>query len=106
MRQQGLPGVKLGKAILFDPEDVHLFIKARKEVLCLVQPGDPTSNGTRIGGAGTSSTGRMAEPGNAARALLTAKKLIGSSHNSLSTTEGEADLSVRVIHHNFRSPPH
>src|SRR4051812_37802694 len=55
MRQKGLRHVPLGKAILYDEADVAAFIEASKVSLCQDQTPARASNGSRRGGASTSS---------------------------------------------------
>lgn len=75
MRQQGLAGVRLGKAYLFDAADVQAFIEAKKDRPC----PDPTKaqncDGSRPGNPTTSPGMRKAANDSVQRALATAAKL-------------------------------
>jgi excisionase family DNA binding protein len=55
MRANGLPFVRLGKASLFDVDDVAAFIAASKESLCPVRTPARASNGSSAGNRSISS---------------------------------------------------
>ncbi len=55
MRDRGLPAARLGKAFLYDHDDVVAFIQGAKETRCQDRIAAPTSNGSRRGAASISS---------------------------------------------------
>lgn len=75
MRQQGLPGVRIGKTYLFDPADVEAFIAARKEVPCPAPTKAPGCAGSPDGAAITSPGTRKAANASAQQARLTSARL-------------------------------
>lgn len=73
MRQQGLAGVRIGRAYLFDADDVQAFIESRKE--CPAPTKAPSCDGSRPGNPTTSPGTTRAANDSAQRALATAARL-------------------------------
>ena len=103
MRQQGLPAVRLGKAYLYDPDDVHEFIAKRKVSQCPGRTEVRTSSSSSSGERSTSTGASKAPPGSDQQALQTAEKL-----KRLSSSSSKDDTAPtgqgRVIQANFLSP--
>ncbi|AGH49589.1 hypothetical protein G432_09320 [Sphingomonas sp. MM-1] len=103
MRADGLAAVRLGKAYLFDVDDVQAFIQSRKETKCRDRIEVHISPSSGIGAAGTSNGAKLAAPGSTAQALTIAQRL--KSHSPSSSRKGSAPLDPpgRVIPLNSRS---
>jgi hypothetical protein len=105
MRQQGLPAVRLGKAYLYDPNDVQEFITKRKVSSCPGRTEDHTSNSSENEVVSTSTGARKAQPASDRRALRTVEKLKQLSPRLSKNAEAEGG-PARVIPTNFRSQTH
>jgi hypothetical protein len=106
MRADGLPAARIGKAYLYDPDDVVAFIQSRKETKCRDRTGGHTSPMSGIGAAGISSGAKPAGPASTAQALLIAQRLKASSPTSSANENARPDQAGRVIPLNSRSPKH
>lgn len=80
MRQKGLKAVRLGKAYLFDEDDVQAFIEAQKT--CPAEIRDLASIGSRIERPGTFSGTSEAKSAFVQLARQTAKRLKQPSPSS------------------------
>ena len=97
MRCQGLPAVKIGKAWLFDADDVSAFIQSRKVTQCpapILAPGSNPSLGVRLS---TSSGLTAGGSGPAALARQTAERLKRGSRNSCGSVNLPTALPVQPI---------
>lgn len=104
MRQQGLPAVRLGKAYLYDPTDVHEFIAKRKVSQCQDRTEVRTSNSSSTEARSTFIGASTAQPVSDRLALQTVEKLKRLSPRS-STSDGlPTGEQGRVIPANFQSP--
>jgi len=104
MRARGLPAVRLGKAFLYDHNDVVAFIEGAKEIQCPDPIAVRSSNSSRNVGA-TMSSGMSRDARESAQlARLTLAKLkSGSLASSPSATTSGAVEAGRVIHRKFPS---
>lgn len=100
MRQKGLPAVRLGKAYLYDPQDVSAFIAQRKVSACPAQTEDRISNSSSIAAPSTFTGVRAAERASDRRALQTVEKLKQLSPTSSKVAEAPSEQGL-VIRANF-----
>ena len=91
MRDKGLPAVKLGKAYLYDPNDVAAYIEQRKVSKCPGQTEARISNSSNTVAASTSTGAKTAQLASDQQALRTAEKLKQLSHRSSQNDEAPSE---------------
>jgi len=97
MRRRGLPASRIGKAYLYEAEDVENFIRASKVTTCPAPTPAPASNGSPSGKASTSTGMRAERNASAVLARQTARSLKMLSRNSSESAGTSTGQTGHVI---------
>lgn len=97
MRSQGLKYVPLGKAILYDEQDVAAFIESKKVQICQDQTPAPGSSGSKSASPITSSGTSSAVKGSRRRAQETSERLKKLLKTSSGPVEPQPGLPGHLI---------
>ena len=106
MRQRGLPAARIGKAYLYQADDIDAFIMQAKVATCQDGTKARRSSGSTSGRAGTSSGTTLVASECALLARRTAERLKALSPSSSRSGSAGNDQAGRVILATFPSPKH